>query len=51
VIRVRADIIRALHRGPHLAYRKLGLSSHLYADDTQVCGSCPPAAVSLIDSV
>jgi len=27
-----------------------GLSPHLYADDTQVCGSCPPAAVDALSS-
>jgi len=43
-IRVRADIIRALHRGPDLVYRKLRFVAHLYADDTQAYGSCLPAA-------
>ena len=27
-----------------------GLSPHLYADDTQVYGSCPPAAVDALSS-
>jgi len=43
----RSDSLHFIYGGPVALIESLGLSPHLYADDTQIYGSCTPSHVDM----